>query len=112
MQLYDPDDEEEREYRYNPCFSGSSSATEKPNDDIINRLGYNPCFSGSSSATKGETKMTENTIEVTILVFLAALVQPKIIAGGPTAQEALVTILVFLAALVQHRCGYLTTKDH
>ena len=39
-------------------------------------VGYNPCFSGSSSATKFEsTNLSHECILVTILVFLAALVQ-------------------------------------
>ena len=42
----------EGSFSYNPCFSGSSSATEYEDDlPIYSLMGYNPCFSGSSSAT-------------------------------------------------------------
>ena len=38
---------------YNPCFSGSSSATEYEDFGLLdNSVSYNPCFSGSSSATQ------------------------------------------------------------
>ena len=38
--------------RYNPCFSGSSSATRSALRIYPHMgRGYNPCFSGSSSAT-------------------------------------------------------------
>ena len=40
-------------------------------------MSYNPCFSGSSSATKTAEEVIERHYSVTILVFLAALVQPK-----------------------------------
>ena len=112
---------------YNPCFSGSSSATEEQKE-IMRKVGvsYNPCFSGSSSATHTMKHATRDGILVTILVFLAALVQPlyeaqfistmisrynPCFSGSSSAtkwqkycMEPLtdVTILVFLAALVQH----------
>ena len=38
---------------------------------------YNPCFSGSSSATKAAVAAARAAAAVTILVFLAALVQHK-----------------------------------
>ena len=61
--------------RYNPCFSGSSSAT---NPDVKRQKilrSYNPCFSGSSSATVRNMNEVTTVLDVTILVFLAALVQ-------------------------------------
>ena len=60
---------------------------------------YNPCFSGSSSATQTTESDTKMWYQVTILVFLAALVQ----RGSRPRDMSMfrVTILVFLAALVQ-----------
>ena len=61
---------------YNPCFSGSSSATVgSDNRDPCQTVGYNPCFSGSSSATERYHGKQSGLLVVTILVFLAALVQ-------------------------------------
>ena len=95
----------ENDFRYNPCFSGSSSATNlfhwkrrslhlvtilvflaalvqqtRPvtGDASLMNLSYNPCFSGSSSATHmPRDSSRDREDEVTILVFLAALVQPR-----------------------------------
>ena len=63
-------------------------------------LSYNPCFSGSSSATKYDVFKERVKPSVTILVFLAALVQQKDVQKD-TVSAFDVTILVFLAALVQ-----------
>ena len=115
--------------RYNPCFSGSSSATQYLEEQerleaevtilvflaalvqlkTYRKKGrqkssrYNPCFSGSSSATYGLPNIITAFVIVTILVFLAALVQRQ---GSITPANLLifeVTILVFLAALVQRK---------
>ena len=61
---------------------------------------YNPCFSGSSSATEGTAQQNSVRWFVTILVFLAALVQPRS-SALMRIWRTIVTILVFLAALVQ-----------
>ena len=61
---------------------------------------YNPCFSGSSSATRMVDDYKFVIWFVTILVFLAALVQLKRHVF-PHPAVGFVTILVFLAALVQ-----------
>ena len=61
---------------YNPCFSGSSSATIGVRfTSMMSSLSYNPCFSGSSSATQQTRLPQPPAPHVTILVFLAALVQ-------------------------------------
>ena len=63
--------------RYNPCFSGSSSATYHTILSRHRNPRYNPCFSGSSSATQQAPCNPSECACVTILVFLAALVQRK-----------------------------------
>ena len=52
------------------------------------KIGYNPCFSGSSSATKEFAFKVYGYYEVTILVFLAALVQRSMIIPEDHDEQA------------------------
>ena len=101
LQLEDSIEYTAKWFGYNPCFSGSSIATNSDTvlDIVLSQLqslffwqlycnskqrdismfrswSYNPCFSGSSIATL--VKVFAKGVygfEVTILVFLAALLQ-------------------------------------
>ena len=66
-------------------------------------MGYNPCFSGSSIATESNNFFSGgHPLTVTILVFLAALLQHQDNLLYNPERDSQVTILVFLAALLQH----------
>ena len=77
--------------RFNPCFSGSSTATFSIM--LISSLpqraiSFNPCFSGSSTATVSSVSDDGFFCHVSILVFLEVPLQPL-----RKAREALITTM-------------------
>ena len=66
------------------------------------KKGFNPCFSGSSTATGiTYTKITFKGLVVSILVFLEVPLQPRIFAPPFRSRQG-VSILVFLEVPLQH----------
>ena len=56
--------------RFNPCFSGSSTATSYIQTQIFPKLTcFNPCFSGSSTATTGKRDPDLNIAQFQSLFF-------------------------------------------
>ena len=56
--------------RFNPCFSGSSTATRYLHHVLNNHLqGFNPCFSGSSTATFQRLSLRGSVLKFQSLFF-------------------------------------------
>ena len=64
-------------FSFNPCFNGTTSATNTDGTIAFGATSFNPCFNGTTSATGKPLNFLNSSLIVSILVLMELPLQPN-----------------------------------